>query len=159
MAESVADQADRERDEREAKQRDEALKAQQDAQKRTEEYLKADEFVVVAPYVTLKMKDPAGGPLVIKGFNEGGVVKGEDVDEDNLRHHVETRLLAPKDSDEAKFAGPAGTPKPGEPPNVPVTEQPAIAVPLDERQRRQQAAAEAADKAAAAKSRPPTAKG
>lgn len=152
MAESMADQADRERAERDAKQRDEALKAQQDAEKRTEQYMKADEFVVVAPYVTLKMVDPSGGPLVIRGFNEGGTVKAEDVDTDNLRHHVETGLVAPKGSDEAKFAGPAGTPKPGEPPNVPVTEQPVTALPLDERQRRQQAAAADSEKASRSRS-------
>jgi hypothetical protein len=109
----------------------------------------AEEFKVVAPYVTLKMIDPNGGPLVVRGFNEGGEFKGEDVDADNLRHHVETGLVAPKDSDEARFAGPAGTPKPGEPPNVPVTEQPVAALPLDERQRRQQQAAADSEKAAA----------
>jgi hypothetical protein len=80
-----------------------------------------DEYVVVAPYVTLKVKDGNGG-VVVRGFNEGAVVKAEDVDEANLRHHVETRLLAPKGHPDAEFAGPAGTPKPGEPPNVPVTE-------------------------------------
>lgn len=147
MAESMADQADRERAARDAQERDDALKAQQDAQKRTEQYLKADEFVVVAPYVTLKMKDPTGGPLVVKGFNEGAVVKAENVDGDNLRHHVETRLVVPTDAEEARFAGPAGTPKPGEPPNVPVTEQPAISLPLQERLARQAAAADQAEQA------------
>jgi hypothetical protein len=154
MTDSVAEQADRERARRDAQQRDEALKAQRDAEARTEEYMGADEFVVVAPYVTLKMQDPNGGPLVVRGFNEGAVVKSDDVDEENLRHHVETRLVLPKDSAEARFAGPAGTPKPGEPPNVPVTEQPVAGLPLDERQRRQQAAAAEAEKQQAKPSRP-----
>jgi hypothetical protein len=153
MAETLADQADRDRAQRDAKERDEALKAQQDAERRTEQHLKADELVVVAPYVTLKIKNSDGGPLVIKGFNEGAVVKAEDVDEANLRHHVETGLMAAKGSDEAMFAGPAGTPKPGEPPNVPVTEQPVQALPLDERQRRQQAAAAEAEKSSAKSAR------
>lgn len=153
MAESMADQADRERAERDAKQRDEALKAQRDAEKRTEEYMAADEFVVLAPYVTLKMIDPSGGPLVVKGFNEGAVVKAGDVDEANLRHHVEILFLVPKDSDEARFAGPAGTPKPGEPPNVPVTEQPVGSLSHEERLSRQQAAAAESEKRATSAAR------
>lgn len=151
MADSVADQADRARAERDAQQRDEAIKAQADAEKRTKTYLAADEFVVVAPYVTLKMKGSDGGPPVIRSFNEGGKVKAEDVDEANLRHHVEILYLVPKDADEARFAGPAGTPKPGEPPNVPVEEgTPVGALPLEERLSRQRAAADASEKQASA---------
>jgi hypothetical protein len=50
--------------------------------------------------------------------------------------------VVPKDADEARFAGPAGTPKPGEPPNVPVVEgTPVEMLPVQERLARQQAAA------------------
>lgn len=131
-------------DERDERLRTEAAKAEKDKSDQVEKDMGADEFVVLAPYVTLKMKDKAGG-FVVTGFNEGGTVKAEDIDEDNLRHHLETGLLAPVGSDAAKYAGPAGTPKPGEPPNVPVTEQPVGSLPFDERLRRQ---AEAADKSA-----------
>jgi len=109
--------------ERQAREEAESLKALDERDKETERRMGKDEYVVVAPYVTLKMNDGNGG-AVVRGFNEGAVVKAEDVDEDNLRHHVETRLLAPKGHPDAEFAAPAGTPKPGEPPNVPVTEGP-----------------------------------
>jgi hypothetical protein len=107
--------------ERQAREEAESLKALEERDKETERRLGKDEYVVVAPYVTLKAKDGLGG-FVVRGYNEGAVVKAEDLDEENLRHHVETRLLAPKGHPDAEFAAPAGTPKPGEPPNVPVTE-------------------------------------
>jgi hypothetical protein len=146
MAETLVDQADRERADRDRDEREKALKAQREAEERTEKYMQADEFVVTAPYVTLKMIDPNGGPLVIKGFNEGAVVDKEDVDEANLRHHVETGLVAPKDSDEAQVAAPAGTPKPAEPPNVPVEEVPVSSLSFQERQRRNLEAVKTAEK-------------
>lgn len=142
MAETIAERAERERAE--------ALKAEQQRQDQVDKDMDADEFVVVAPFVNLKVRDQAG-TFVLRGFNEGGTVRSDDIDEASLRHHLETGLLAPKDSDAAKFAGPAGTPKPGEPPNVPVTEQPVQTLPLDERLRRQQAAAAETEKQAAAK--------
>lgn len=40
-------------------------------------------YRVVAPYVTLKVKDPAGSP-VIKGFYEGAIVP-DSADEENLQ--------------------------------------------------------------------------
>lgn len=107
--------------ERQAREEAESLKALEERDKETERRLGKDEYVVVAPYVTLKAKDGLGG-FVVRGYNEGAVVKAEDLDESNLRHHVETRLLAPLGHPDAEFAAPAGTPKPGEPPNVPVTE-------------------------------------
>lgn len=144
-------------EQRQLKAQEEAETAVKEHDEETERRLKADDFVVVAPFVTLKMKDANGGPLVVRGFNEGAEVKGEDVDAANLRHHVDTRLVAPKGSDDAKFAGPAGTPKPGEPPNVPVEEgTPVEMLPTQERLRRQQAAAAESEKAAAAKPRPGT---
>jgi hypothetical protein len=138
MVESVADRVERERVE--------AERAEQDRQKKIDEYMDADEFVVVGAYITPKVKD-AMGLFQMRGYNEGGVIKAEDIDPDSLRHHLESGLMAPKDSPEARFAGPAGTPKPGEPPNVPVTEQPVASLPLDERLRRQQVAAAEAEKA------------
>lgn len=130
------------------------LKAQEEAEaavaehdERTEAMLGADEYAVLAPYVTLKVKDGLGGS-VIRGFNAGAVVKGEDIDPDNLRHHVDTRLVVPADHRDAEFAVPAGTPLPAEPPNVPpTTGTPPEMLPTEERTRRNR---EAADKAAEA---------
>lgn len=127
--------------ERQAREEAESLKALEERDKETERRMGKDEYVVVAPYVTLKVKDGTGG-LVVRGFNEGAVVKAEDLDEGNLRHHVETRLLAPKGHPDTEFAGPAGTPKPGEPPNVPVAEAaPASALDTESRVARNREAA------------------
>src|SRR5687768_17289096 len=120
-AQSLAEQADKDRAERDRKLRDEALESQQERDRKTDEYVGADEFVLVGAYAQVKIKDDAGS-FVVKHFNEGATFKAEDLDEDNLRHLVDIRFLVPKDADEARFAGPAGTPKPGEPPNVPVEE-------------------------------------
>jgi hypothetical protein len=144
---SVADQADRDRAERDRKLADEALTAQRDRDAKTEEYLGADEYVLIGAMAQVKIRDDAGS-FVVKHFNEGAVIKGEDVEEDNLRHLVDIRFLVPKDADEAKFAGPAGTPKPGEPPNVPVVEgMPVEMLPHEERLARQRAAADKAEQA------------
>lgn len=137
MAETIAEKAEREQAEAES--------AEQDRQKKLDGWMDADEFVVLAPYVTLKVKDQLGG-FTIRGFNEGGGVKREDIEDASLRHHLDAGLMAPVDAPEARFAAPSGTPKPGEPPNVPVTETPVASLPLDERLRLQ---AEAADKAEA----------
>jgi hypothetical protein len=131
-------------EQRQLREQEESVKAVEEHDAETEKRMGADEYVVVAPYVTLKVKDDLGG-VVIRGFNEGAVVKGADVDEANLRHHVDTRLVAPKGHADAEFAGPAGTPKPGEPPNVPVTEgTPAEMLPTQERIARNRAAADQA---------------
>jgi hypothetical protein len=98
-----------------------AEKALKEHNAETQKRLGADEYVVVAPYVTLKVTDDLGA-AVVRGFLEGAVVKGADVDPTSLLHHVDSRLLAPVGHSDAEFAGPAGTPKPGEPPNVPVQE-------------------------------------
>lgn len=142
---SVADQADKDRADRDRKLNDEALTAQKDRDAKTEEYLGADEYVLIGSYAQVKVKDDAGA-FIVKQFNEGAVIKGEDVEEDNLRHLVDIRFLVPVGADEAKFAGPAGTPRPGEPPNVPVVEgTPAEMLPHEERLARQQAAARKAE--------------
>jgi hypothetical protein len=140
--------------ERQAREEAESLKALDERDQETERRLGQDEYVVVAPYVTLRVKDGLGG-VVVRGYNEGAVVKAEDLDEDNLRHHVETRLLAPKDHPDAEFAAPAGTPKPGEPPNVPVTEgTPVEMLPTEERIARNRAAADKSAEAKTTGSRP-----
>lgn len=105
--------------ERQAREEAESLRALEERDKETDRRLGKGSYVVVAPYVTLRVKDGLGG-VVVRGYNEGAVIKADDVDEANLRHHVETRLLAPVGHADAEFAAPAGTPKPGEPPNVPV---------------------------------------
>lgn len=143
MAETAAEQAERER-------AAEVVRAERERQKQIEADMDADAFVVVDHYVTLKVKD-AVGAFQIRGFNEGGAVKREDIDDASLRHHLDNGQLAPAGSGRARFAGPAGTPKPGEPPNVPVTEQPVATLPLDERLQRQ---ADAADETAASGGRP-----
>lgn len=130
-------------------QAEESEKAARAEEKRVARHMDADEFVVVAPYVTLKMRDDAGG-TVMRGMLEGGGFSRDDVDEANLRHHVETGLVAAKDSDEAEYAGPAGTPKPGEPPNVPVEETgDPRRLPAQERLAAQQEAAQQAERQAA----------
>jgi hypothetical protein len=135
MAESIAD--------REERERQEALAKIEEHDTETESRLKSDEFVVVAPLVTLKVKDQLGA-YVLRGFNEGAVVKAEDVEAANLRHHVDIRFLAPTGSPDTEFAGPAGTPKPGEPPNVPVeVGTPVEMLPTEERLRRNREAADA----------------
>jgi hypothetical protein len=130
------------------------LKAQEEAEaavrkhdEETEAMLGSDEYKVLASYVTLKVKDDLGG-MVVRGFNAGAVVKAEDVDPENLRHHVDTRLIVPSDHRDAEFAVPAGTPLPAEPPNVPPGRgTPAEMLSTEERTRRNR---EAADKAAEA---------
>ena len=107
--------------ERQQREEQESLKAIAERDKETEARLGKDEYVVAAPLINIKVKDGRGG-VVVRTANGGGVFKAEDVDEDNLRHLVETRLLVPTDHPDAAFAAPAGTPMPAEPPNVPVTE-------------------------------------
>jgi hypothetical protein len=134
MVESSTDRAERERAE--------DLAAIEERKAQVEADMDADEFVVVAPYATLKVRDQVGA-FSFRGFNEGGGVKRDDIDPDNLRHHLESGLMAPVGSDLARFAAPAGSPKPGEPPNVPVADTPVSSLPLAERLKLQAAAADA----------------
>lgn len=101
-------------------------------------------YVVTAPYVTLKVKDLTGQEAVL-GFYESGTLP-DGANKDDVERLIRKGMVAESGTAEADLAAPAGTPKPGEPPNVPVTEQPIAALPLAERQRLQQ---EAADKVAA----------
>lgn len=80
-------------------------------------------LTVVAPYITLKVRDAVTGGVTIREFYQGGVIPDE-ADPDNVARLVEQGMLAEQDSVEAQVMGvPAGTPIPGEPPNVPVTEE------------------------------------
>ena len=128
--------------ERTERERAEGLAAIEERKAQVETDMDADAFVVVSPYVTLKVRDQTGA-FQFRGFNEGGQVKREDVDDESLRHHLDSGLMAPVGSDLARFAAPAGTPKPGEPPNVPVEDTPVSSLPLAERLKRQAAAADA----------------
>jgi hypothetical protein len=98
-------------------------------------------YVVIAPYVTLKLTLD-DGTVGILGFYEGAGVP-PNVEPESLERHIQKGMVAKVGSPEAKFSGPAGTPKPGEPPNVPVTESPVVSRPLAERQKAQAEAADA----------------
>lgn len=148
MAETQAEQVEREAAE--------ARSAEADRQKQIDKDMSADSFVVVAPYITPKVKDQLGN-FQVRGYLEGGVIRRDDIDEESLRHHLDSGLMAAVGSDAAKFAGPAGTPKPGEPPNVPVSERPVSSVPLTERLKAQQDA-DAKSQADAKKAATPAAK-
>lgn len=79
-------------------------------------------YKVLAPYVTLKVKDRNGGWMLL-GFYAGAPVP-DDVEPDSLKHHLDDGLIVADDHELADvLAVPAGTPIPGEPPNVPVTEE------------------------------------
>lgn len=78
-------------------------------------------YVVAAPLVYLKVPD-VGGALVSYTFYAGAPVP-ENIDEASLQHHLESGLVVESSDPVAEvIAVPAGTPIPGEPPNVPVTE-------------------------------------
>lgn len=48
-------------------------------------------YRVTAPYVTLKVRDASGGPVVV-GFYAGAIVP-EGVDEASLKHHLDHKLV------------------------------------------------------------------
>ena len=80
------------------------------------------QYVVTAPYVTLKVKDQAGGTVVGELYQ--GAPVPDSADPENVQRLVAKGMLAEAGTSEADLLGvPAGTPVPGEPPNVPVTEQ------------------------------------
>jgi len=102
------------------------------------------EYKVLAAYVTFRVADPVSGGDVLLGYYAGAPVPPNANPED-VERLVRKGYLVEADS----FAGehvavPAGTPVPGEPPNVPVTEQPAAAATIAERVDRAQAAVDAA---------------
>lgn len=90
----------------------------------------AKTYKVVAPYVTLRVKDQAGG-TVITGFYAGATLDADQVDEASLQHHLDGDLMVEEGDKLAEtFAVPAGTPLPGQPPNVAVTESGTTAQPV-----------------------------
>lgn len=81
-------------------------------------------YKVLAPLVQLKLKDAAGA-LVFRQFYAGAVLDTEQVnlDQDNLDSHLDSGQVVEEGHEVAEvFAVPAGTPLPGKPPNVAVTE-------------------------------------
>ena len=90
----------------------------------------ATKYKVVAPYVTLRVKDQSGG-TVVTGFYAGAVLDADQVDEASLQHHLDGGLLVEEGDKLADtFAVPAGSPLPGQPPNVEVTEAGSTAQPV-----------------------------
>lgn len=87
-------------------------------------------YKVVAPYVTLKVPTKEAGGYQMVGFYAGAPVP-EDIEPANLQHHLDAGLVVHEDDPVAEvFAVPAGTPLPGRPPNVPVTESTLIGQPV-----------------------------
>lgn len=90
----------------------------------------AKAYKVAAPYVTLKWTDDRGS-LVVTGFYQGAPVP-ESADEANVKRLLDKGMLIDAADPVADIvAVPAGTPMPGEPPNVPVEEVPSTS--LDQR--------------------------
>lgn len=50
-------------------------------------------YVVTAPYVVLKVPDQMSGKPTMRGFYAGMLVP-EDIDADNLKHHVDGEMVA-----------------------------------------------------------------
>lgn len=111
-------------------------------------------YVVTAPYVTCKVNDLAGA-TVVGEFYQGAVLPGS-AEPDNVARLLGKGMVAEQGTPEAELLGvPAGTPIPGEPPNVPVTEQsPASITPADRQARAQEAADRAARQVDRANGRP-----
>lgn len=101
--------------------------------------------VVIAEYVTLKVRDQATGALVVNEFYRGAPVP-ENADQENLDRLIDKGMVAKEGTDEAKLLGsPAGTPVPGEPPNVPVQQEMLSTPSQGERIQRAREAADASD--------------
>jgi hypothetical protein len=72
---------------------------------------------VLAPYVTLRVTDDAGAP-VVKGFYEGALVPVSQVDPESLDHHVRVGMAEvvgadPQDGEsQGKPAASRSAPKP-----------------------------------------------
>jgi hypothetical protein len=113
--------------------------------------------VVTAPYVTLKMKDQAG-ETVLGELYQGAPVP-DNADPDNVQRLVDKGMVADVGTPEADLLGvPAGTPIPGEPPNVPVTEQTGASITPADRIQRAKDAAEQSTARARPASKPPGSK-
>jgi hypothetical protein len=86
------------------------------------------QYKVVAPLVQLKVTD-ATGALLNQHFYAGALVP-ENVDPESLRAHLDGDLVVEAGAPEAALGTPAGTPVPGRPPNVPVSESAVTGQPL-----------------------------
>lgn len=92
-------------------------------------------YRVTAAYVTLRVNNDLGQEVLL-GFHQGATVP-DGVNRDDLDRHVRKDMVAEEGSREAELlAVPAGTPVPGEPPNVPVTESSAANLSAGDRARR-----------------------
>lgn len=81
-------------------------------------------YQVLAPLIQLKLKDQAGA-WVIRQFGAGALLDRDDVefDDANFQSHLDSGQVVEEGTPVAEvFAVPAGTPLPGKPPNVAVTE-------------------------------------
>lgn len=58
-------------------------------------------YRVVAPYVTLKVKDATGADVLV-GFYEGAIVS--DLDDESLKHHLDGGMVEKVPAPEAKKA-------------------------------------------------------
>lgn len=77
-------------------------------------------LVVLAPYITARVPDASGGE-VISGFYAGTPLPA-NVNAEDRERLLRKEMVAVEGSTEADLlAVPAGTPIPGEPPNVPVS--------------------------------------
>lgn len=102
-------------------------------------------YVVTAPYVTFRAKDSAGGSI-LREMYQGGTLP-DNADPNNVERLLEKKMIAEVGSQEADLLGvPAGSPIPGEPPNVPVTEQSPAYVDQQARLQRAQDAVDQADR-------------
>lgn len=110
-------------------------------------------YKVLQPYVTLKVRNQATGTSTILGYYQGATVPSE-ADPDDVKRLVDKGYLVREGTFEADvFAVPAGTPIPGEPPNVPVTEAPEN-LPFEERVERAKKAAGRAARSDAGDAKP-----
>jgi hypothetical protein len=87
----------------------------------------AKSYKVAAPYVTLRWRDDRGTEM-ITGFYQGATIP-ETTDEATVARLLEKGMLIDASDPVADIvAVPAGTPMPGEPPNVPVAEVPSTSL-------------------------------
>lgn len=96
-------------------------------------------YRVVAPLVYLKVPD-VGGALVSYAFYAGAPVP-DSVDAASLKHHLDSGLVVSDSDPLAGVVGPAGTPVPGEPPNVAVRDA-IVGEPVEDRAERLRASLE-----------------
>jgi len=112
-------------------------------EKSKDEQDRGGKYVVSAPYITLRVPDATGADI-ITGFYAGAPVP-ENVNAEDLERHLRKDMIAKTGSTEADLlAVPAGTPVPGEPPNVPVTRDDLIGRTHQDRLARVRDAADAA---------------